>query len=204
MKAIKTLLICGTATAALAACDRIGSPLEALSGGAPPPDEFRVTTRKPLNMPNNTNLPEPRLGERSPLELDPYGDARTALTGTPNDASGAGSSGESALVAAATASSTRGESGTALEASEAELTRNKPYDAPTVLELLNLDGEKAENVLDPNAESRRLRTTGVAPAPVDPDDKPTVDPDAAKEGYISPGEEYSPKFPYGNQKKGSS
>lgn len=203
MNAIKILLICGTVTALLAGCDRVGSPLDVLTGGAPP-DEFRVTTRKPLNMPGSTALPEPRLGERSPLELDPYADARTALTGTSASRSGAGSSGESALVAAASASAAKGESGDVLAKTEADLTRNNPYEAPTVLELLNLDGEKAEDVLDPNSESRRLRTTGVAPAPVDPDDAPTTDPAERNEGYVSPGEEFEPKFPYGNQKKGSS
>ena len=204
MNAIKTLLICGTAIAALAGCERIGSPIEALTGGAPPPDEFRVTTRKPLNMPGSASLPEPRLGERSPLEHDPNGDARTALTGKSTAGSGSGSSGESALVAAASASAAKGASGEVLAASESELTRNKPYDAPTVLELLNLDGEKAEDVLDPNSESRRLRSTGTSPTPVDPDDRPVEGAEDKNKGYVSPGEDFEPKFPYGNQKKGSS
>ena len=203
MNAIKTLLLCGVAATALSGCDKVGSPLEALSGGAPPPDEFRVVTRKPLNMPGSTALPEPRLGERSPLEHDPDSDARTALTGSPDAGSAAGASaGEAALVTAAASQTGTGATGRALSAAEAEATRNKPYEAPTVLELLNLDGEKAEDVLDPNAEARRLSTTGVAPTPVNPDDAPPQQ--DGDDGYVSPGEKFEPKFPYGNQKKGSS
>lgn len=203
MNAIKSLLLCGVAVAALAGCDKVGSPLEALGGGAPPPDEFRVVTRKPLNMPGSTSLPEPRLGEQSPLEHDPDADARTALTGSPVAASAAGTSaGETALVTAAASSTGEAATGRALSAAEAEATRNKPYEAPTVLELLNLDGEKAEDVLDPNAEARRLSTTGVSPTPVNPDDAPPRN--EGDDGYVSPGEKFEPKFPYGNQRKGSS
>lgn len=201
MNAIKTLLLCGVAVAALSGCDKVGSPFEALGGGAPPPDEFRVVTRKPLNMPGSASLPEPRLGERSPLEHDPDSDARAALTGSPDATSAAGiSAGEAALVTAAAESTGDALTGRALSAAEAEATRNKPYEAPTLLELLNLDGEKAEDLLDPNAEARRLSTSGVATTPVNPDDAPPEQ--EGEDGYVSPGAKFEPKFPYGNQKRG--
>lgn len=203
MKAIKTALLCGTAALALAGCDRIGSPLDTLTGSRPAPDEFRVVTRKPLQMPGSTALPEPRPGERSPLEHDPNADARTALTGDPTGgAAPAPSPGERALLQAADASADGAESRSRLAAAESALTANKPYEPPTVMELLNLDGEKEENLIDPNAESRRLRTTGVSPTPVNPDDVP-AEAESGEDGYVSPGEKYEPKFPFGNQRKGS-
>ena len=203
MKAITTILLCGTAALALSGCDRIGSPLDTLTGNRPTPDEFRVVTRKPLNMPGSTALPEPRLGERSPLEHDPNADARVALTGDPSGGSASvASAGEQALLQAANANANNRATGERLVAAEAALTTNEPYEPPTVLELLNLDGEKAENVIDPNAEARRLLTTGASPTPVNPDDLP-AEAEAEDDGYVSPGEKYTPKFPYGSQRKGS-
>ena len=71
-----------------------------------------------------------------------------------------------------------------------------------MLELLNNDGKKTEDYLDPNAEARRLRTGKATNTPVNPKDAPVTDGEGAPV-YNSPGENYEPKFPYGNQKKGS-
>ena len=202
MKVITAMLLGGIAATTLSACDRIGSPLDTLTGNIPAPDEFRVVTRKPLNMPSSANLPEPRLGERSPLEHDPGGDARAVLTGQRTGPAAAAGPGEAALVSAATARSGTGVAGTSLAAREAEIEANKPYEAPTVLELLNNDGKKTEDYLDPNAEARRLRTGKATNTPVNPKDAPVTDGEGAPV-YNSPGENYEPKFPYGNQKKGS-
>ena len=200
MNTVKTMLLCGLAVVVLPGCDRIGSPLDAIGGNRPAPDEFRVVTHKPLNMPGSTALPEPRLGERSPLEHDPNSDARLALTGNAGTAAGAGSSaGENALVTAAAASAARGETGTALSAAEADLTSNKPYEPPTIMELLNLEGERAEDVLDPNAESRRLSGEGVAPTPVNPNDAPPAE--AGEEDTASSDEKPEGLFPYRNPRK---
>ncbi|MEM1300749.1 MAG: DUF3035 domain-containing protein, partial [Pseudomonadota bacterium] len=56
-------------------CETIGSPFDALSTKKRAPDEFQVLARKPLKMPGTLDLPEPRLGEVSPLEPDPTTDA---------------------------------------------------------------------------------------------------------------------------------
>lgn len=205
MKAMRTFLLGGVAALALTACDRIGSPFDALGGKRATPDEFRVVTRKPLNMPGGAaRLPEPRLGERSPLEHDPGGDAREALTGERTGASSGGSAGESALVAAATANTPNSTAAAGLAEREAELDKNKPYEPPTVMEMLNLDGRPAEDVLDPDAEARRLRAGGTAKTPVNPNDAAgATEAGSGDDDYVSPGEKFEPKFPYGNQRKGS-
>ena len=202
MKVITAMLMGGIAVTALSGCDRIGSPLDTITGNIPAPDEFRVVTRKPLNMPASANLPEPRLGERSPLEHDPGGDARALLTGQRTGPAATAGAGESALVSAATARTSNSVAGTSLAAREAEIEAKKPYEPPTVMELLNNDGRKTEDVLDPDAEARRLRTGSATNTPVNPRDKPLTDGEGAPV-YNSPGEAYEPKFPYGNQKKGS-
>lgn len=202
MKVFTALLLGGIAATAVTGCSRLGSPLETLTGEIPAPDEFRVVTRKPLNMPGSPNLPEPRLGERSPLEHDPGGDARALLTGNRSGSAATAGAGEEALVSAATARASSSVAGASLAEREARIDKNKPYEAPTLLELINNDGRKAEDVLDPNIEARRLRTGVTGTTPVNPKDVITSDdPDAPV--YNSPGEKYEPKFPYGNQKKGS-
>ena len=71
---------------ALSACGTIGSPLEALGARIPPPDEFRVIARKPLEMPATATLPVPRPGAPSPLDPDPHRDSLQALMGDRNSA----------------------------------------------------------------------------------------------------------------------
>ncbi|HUF57624.1 MAG TPA: DUF3035 domain-containing protein, partial [Thermohalobaculum sp.] len=69
------------AGALTAGCDRIGSPLQALGQGIPPPDEFAVIKRRPLQMPPGLGLPEPRPGAPSPLDPQPRAEAALALLG---------------------------------------------------------------------------------------------------------------------------
>lgn len=204
MKATTIILLGGVAVTALSGCDRLGSPFDALGGKNASPDEFKVVTRKPLNMPGSAvRLPEPRLGERSPLEHDPGSDARELLTGERTDVRTGGSAGESALVAAATANNANSTTGANLADREAELEKNKPYEPPTLVELLGSDGKPAKDVLDPDAEARRLRTGATTTTPVNPNDTGDGTKDKNNnDGYVSPGEKYTPKFPYGNQRKG--
>ncbi len=177
MKTLRAVLIASAVSTALIGCERMGNPLEALGGRLPPPDEFRVVTRKPLNMPASLSLslPEPRPGARSPLEHDPPADAASALMAgrTLPGSTGAGAgAGEKALLAAANANAGNAEISARLDAAEKAATAGKPYEAPTLLEYLNLDGQRAEDILDADAESRRILRDGVAAAPVNPADKP--------------------------------
>lgn len=160
----------------LAACDTLGNPFVVLGRKAPSPDEFQVVSRKPLTMPSTVALPEPRLGERSPLDPNPSSDAIAALLG-PTSASTipSGSAGEAALLAAANAQANDGDIRTKVEADRASADENKPYEAPSLFDLLG-DDDKTDypDALDADAEARRLQTEGVAAAPINPDDRPNA------------------------------
>ena len=172
-----TLPVLLAGTLVVSGCETIGNPLDVLSGKRNAPDEFQVLARKPLRMPGSLDLPEPRLGEASPLEPDPKTDAVIALLGQPTAAGGVtGGAGEQALLDAASASARDTEIRRRLEAEEAAYEANKPYEPPTIFELLSgKSDEKHEDALNPAAEARRLQTEGVAPAPVDPDAQPPAE-----------------------------
>jgi len=180
-KRLLTRSVIAVSLLTLAACDTIGNPFEVLGRKTPAPDEFQVVARKPLVMPNSTRLPEPRLGERSPLEPNPSQDAITALLGTPSAPIVAQSGGEAALLAAANASAADGDIRARVEEDRREEDVNKPYEAPTLLELL--DGDKDEefpDTLNAEAESRRLQSEGVSAAPINPNDRPGLRPKTAE------------------------
>lgn len=173
LKTLAGAAVAAMALAALGGCDRIGSPLQALTSKPPAPDEFQVIARRPLVMPATVSLPEPRPGARSPLEPDPNRDAVVALLGTDTRAAGAGASaGEQALLSAANATSSDPTIRAAL-ASDSAGDANAPYEPPTIWELFGGGGsEKPADALDAAAEARRLQSQGIAAAPVDPDARP--------------------------------
>lgn len=154
-------------------CDRVGSPLEALGAKIPPPDEFQVIASKPLQMPPDANLPEPRPGAASPLEHDPHADARAALlgvTGSSVDPAAAPSSGEQVLLSSANATSASSDIRVQLEAEKRQADANKPYEPPSLIDLLSVSKkEKLDEteLLDPQVESERLQQAGTS-TPVDP------------------------------------
>lgn len=74
------------------------------SGGRGAPDEFRVVTRAPLELPPDYALRPPRPGEPRPQELQPNEEARTALFG--QDLGRDATAGERSLVARAGAETT--------------------------------------------------------------------------------------------------
>ncbi len=163
---ITTLAVLAAATA-LAGCDTVGNPLDALSSKKPSPDEFQVLTRRGLERPPGrgaSTLPEPRPGVASPLDPDPQAEAIAALTGAaPPPRATAISRGEAALLAAADAQAASSEIRTQIAVENREIEENKPYEAPTIFELLS--GEETidpETVIDPAAEARRLQESGVA------------------------------------------
>lgn len=157
----------------LSGCETIGNPFDALGGKKRAPDEFQVLARKPLKMPGTLDLPEPRLGETSPLEPDPTTDAIVALLGVPTNVTGGQpSAGERALLSAANASANDREAALQLEETERQLDENKPYEAPFIFEVFGGGDEKVEDALDPIGESQRLQSEGVGVTPVDPNYKP--------------------------------
>jgi hypothetical protein len=161
---------------ALMACDTIGNPFQALGTRPPAPDEFQVVSRKPLNMPSGLALPEPRLGERSPLDPTPERDALTALlgpdAGTPIPSASAG---EQALLAAANANSSNSEIRQVIQEDLVTADSNEKYEPPSIFEVFGSDGKQpVKDALNPAAEARRLQTQGIAAAPIDPDDRPAA------------------------------
>lgn len=159
-----------TAGLMLAGCDQLGNPMETFAGKLPTPDEFQVVATKPLQMPRSLALPEPRLGERSPLQPNPQADATAALLGAGGaTVTASASPGEAALLGAANAGASNPEIRAALASDVDAVDPNKPYEPPTVIELLS-GGSDNKNVdaLDPTVESARLRAEGIGRAPVDP------------------------------------
>lgn len=177
-----------TALLSVSACGVIGNPLDALTERPPVPDEFSVLSRKPLQMPSSVALPEPRLGERSALEPDPNTDAIVALLGSSAVSRvQSASAGEGALLNAANAAAQQTEIRRILEAETRAAEDDKPYEAPSLFELFEDDGEKLDSaeLINPASESRRLQTEGVAAAPIDPSDVP----EATAEAKTDPDEE---------------
>lgn len=183
-RAIRALVL-SAAVLAVTACGS-SNPFAALTQKPAAPDEFSVLSRKPLKMPNSVALPEPRLGERSALEPDPNTDAIVALLGKSavNRVQPA-SVGEGALLSAANAAAEQTEIRRILEQETRAAEDDKPYEAPSLFDLFDDEGEKveAEELINPAAESRRLQSEGVAAAPIDPAALPpeTADASAASE-----------------------
>jgi len=158
---------------ALPACDTIGNPLTAIGAGVPPPDEFQVIAHKPLVMPASTTLPEPRPGAPSPLDPDPHRDAQRALFGTsgsPVAGTIEPSAGEQVLLSSANAAAASSEIGVQIEQDRIQEDAEKPYEPPSLGELLGMGGSEQldeSELLDPVAESQRLQREGYV-TPVDP------------------------------------
>ena len=159
---------------ALPSCGSLGNPLEAIGASIPPPDEFQVIASKPLTMPPSAALPVPRPGAPSPLDPDPHRDALQALLGTsasPVVSTIEPSAGEQVLLTSANAAAVSSEIRVQLEEERIREEAAKPYQPPTLGELL--DGRKGKKLdeselLDPVAESQRLQRAGYV-TPVDPD-----------------------------------
>jgi hypothetical protein len=163
------------AVLAFAGCGNVGNPIKALTGDIPPPDEFQVMAHKPLQMPTSAELPEPQPGAPSPLDPDPHRDARVALLGASGAqaipaASATPSAGEQVLLSSANAAAASGDIRVQLESDKVTAEANKPYEPPSLGELLSGSGkEKVDDseAIDPVAESQRLQREGQQ-APSDP------------------------------------
>lgn len=173
---------------ALAGCDTIGDPFEAVRKKKQAPDEFQVLAHEKLRVPSTMTLPPPKPGAESPREPDAQSQAIAALTGGGTEAglaepagSARVSRGEQLLVSAAieSANAPADPSGirSQLEQERAEAEANKPYEPPSLAELFGYGAGQdydPESVIDPVAESLRLQTAGVT-APMNPDAAPPED-----------------------------
>lgn len=159
----------------LAGCGGSQSPLEAISPKLPPPDEFQVVKHSPLEMPASLSLPEPTPGAPSPRDPQPQREAIAALlgnTGSRVASDAAPSAGEQVLLSSANAAATSSDIRVQLETDKVAAKTNKPYEPPSLGELLGFtgSGEKLDEteLIDPQAEAQRLQREGIA-APADPD-----------------------------------
>lgn len=154
---------CGAALIALAACGGNGQ-LHRLNAGATGPDEFSVIPMRPLAMPATLDLPPPTPGAANRADPNPLGDGLAALGGTV----GAGSTGDTALMARVSRYGTDPGIRATLAAEDADL-RGRAM----ALSGFNLFGRDryyaayARMALDAAAELARFRAAGV-PTPSAP------------------------------------
>jgi len=175
-----------------AGCSGIGNPIKAVTGDIAPPDEFQVMAHKPLQMPTSAELPEPRPGAPSPLDPDPARDARVALLGpsgaqsVPSNAV-TSSAGEQVLLSSANAAAASSDIRVQLETDKVTAEANKPYEPPSLGELLSGSGKKKVDeteAIDPVAESQRLQREG-RQSPSDPQAVAEI-PDSEKPPRVEP------------------
>ncbi len=161
----------GSALLALAACsvgsDGSGGGLrQSLGLAAPPPDEFLVVSRRPLEAPPDFNaLPQPRPGAASRVDPDPEAEARAALLGE-GGASGAGgaSASETAILSATGAATLEPVDRAAIAAAAPPPERRFGLDSFLGFEIDQSGGDPDR--LDSREEAERLRARGVqTPAP---------------------------------------
>ncbi len=161
---------------ATASCGNVRHPFQGVVGAIPSPDEFQVISREPLQMPDSSELPEPRPGAPSPLDPDPQRDAVQALlgaAGAPVETATAPSVGEQVLLSSANAAAVSNDIRVQLEEDKIASDAKKPYTPRSLGDLLGGgDKEKIDEaeVLDPIAESQRLQREGVH-TPSDPQAK---------------------------------
>ncbi len=154
-----------------AGCSYLGGPLV----DVPPPDEFQVIAYEPLVIPSHLDqLPPPRPGAPSPRRPDPHRLATSALTGasgSPVVAEQPPSAGEQVLLSSANAAAASSEVRSQIEQETRAEKANKPYEPPSLGELLGLTSKRNQvakgEVIEPESEAERLLSQG-KPAPVDP------------------------------------
>lgn len=142
----------------------------------PPPDEFLVVERKPLEMPPSLReLPPPTPGGVNRVDPQPLEDASALLSNAGRPvASAAPSPGETAFLATTGADAADPAVRDTLVAEDAALKEGgQRYGLRTFFGRQTFDPYRTE-VLDPQAETQRLREQGVAtpaapPPPPPPD-----------------------------------
>ncbi|MBK1664476.1 hypothetical protein CKO38_06185 [Rhodospirillum rubrum] len=140
-----------------------------------PPDEFKVVTRAPLAMPPDFNLRPPQPGIARPQEVTPRDSARAALTGveTPMVAGGL-SSGEQVLLAKAGADRAIPDIRTVVNRETSALSAEERTFTDRLV-FWRAPEEDPGNVVDPEAENRRLRENQSLGKPVTDGRTPTIE-----------------------------
>lgn len=185
------ILALAVSALALSACG--DSTKRALGLSRTPPDEFQVVTRAPLTQPPDLNLRPPRPGADSPAAVTTREQARQAVfraedTGRPAPGSRAANSlapdaaprepvtrltpGESAFLADANALEADPLIRVTVDRETAVLTEaNQNF----VRELLGLKQDPVDEVVDAEAEARRLRENQALGRPASEGDTPVIE-----------------------------
>jgi Protein of unknown function (DUF3035) len=172
---------------ALAGCGR-GTVQEALGMGKRSPDEFAVVSRAPLILPPDYGLRPPAPGQSRPGVDTPSERARTSLTGGPlqpapdavqevvsaafDDGGAAASSGERALVAEATPTPVDPDIRRRLAEENMELAQVEQ--ALFTRLVMWRQPQSLGTVVDPVAESERIRANRAAGKPLTEGDSPVI------------------------------
>jgi hypothetical protein len=161
----------GLLVLAVAGCGGAEKFRDAVGLNTPPPDEFLVVSRAPLQMPPRLDaLPPPQPGAPSRVDPNPKAQAQAALAGRPVPQGAAPSGGEQALLAAAGPAdpAVRG----AIRAETAATRPERRFGLDSFFGFpINQNPGAPTDRLDPREEAERLRTTGAA-VPVVPPDAP--------------------------------
>lgn len=171
---LRLVPLCGllAATVALSGCSGAG---RVFGLERTPPDEFAVMSRAPLTLPPEYNLRPPRPGAPRPQEAAAPTRAGTTLFGqAPGIGLPAGvSAGEGALLAQAGATDADPEIRQVVDREATDLLR---ADRSFVDSLLFWrEPEAPGDVIDPQAEARRLQSNAAVGAPVNEGEVPVIE-----------------------------
>lgn len=146
-----------------------GSLGDQLGFSVPPPDEFMVIARAPLELPPNFNLPAPQPGVPSPRMPNPDAEARASLFGSAATSRQEATPGvgEQALLSGAGATGANDSIRTELEAEQAR-SGERRFGLTSFLGIpIPASLDEPDETLQSQEETERLREQG-APTPTAP------------------------------------
>lgn len=172
---MRVIFTCLTAALLLSACS---NAKETLGLTKKAPDEFAVVKRAPLSMPPEYALRPPRPGAPRPQELEPAAEARQAIFGASTAQANRQvySEGESILLRDAGVQ--EAETDPAIRQTvDQEMQTVADENQPVVDKLLNYTGVKQgipATIVDPKAETERLKKNKAEGKPVTEGETPTM------------------------------
>lgn len=172
MKKLSIFLGCGLSLAALSACQVTKDQFD-FSKKAP--DEFAVVARAPLEMPDNYDLPKPRLGAPRPQETSPELQAKQALFGenaTLNN--GVATQGEDVMLQKTGAQAANSNIRNVVDAETEELVKENTSTFNRILGRVGKKVDAPATVVDPVKEVERIKQNQQAGKPITEGKTPTL------------------------------
>jgi hypothetical protein len=178
MRRVSICLVAALSLTALSGCE---SARKALGIEKSPPDEFRIVSRAPLELPPDFSLRPPRAGAQRPQEATPTQRARQTVFRAGNDqpqaASAADRGGRSEAEMALLRQAHAGNADTAIRQTVDEETQRQAASERSFIDAL-LFWKKPEEpgaVVDAQKESQRLRENVALGKPVTEGETPTIE-----------------------------